>query len=222
MKEISVFDVIGPKMIGPSSSHTAGAVRIARVVNRMLDEPVRQARLHLYGSFAMTYRGHGTDRALVVGLLGMGTEDLRIRDAFEYAQRAGLSFTFLPDPEKKVKDSNTVEIEAASASGRSVQLVGVSTGGGNFRIDEIGGVQVSFTGEYHTLIIRQKDQPGIVKHISTCLSDSGINIAFMKLYREEKGKNAYTIVEADEPIDRAVLEKLREHRAILDVSLVEP
>ena len=221
MKEISVFDVIGPNMVGPSSSHTAGAVRIARVANRMLGEPVAAARFTLYGSFALTYRGLGTDRALVAGLLGMDTEDLRIRDAFEYAGRAGLSYEFIPDPEKKVSHPNTVGIEARSVSGHVVRLVGVSTGGGNVRIDEIGGVEVSFTGEYHTLIIRQRDLPGIIRHISTCLADSGINIAFMKLYREAKGQNAYTIVEADEPIDRTVLEKLREHPQILDVSLVE-
>ena len=221
MKQISAFDVIGPNMIGPSSSHTAGAVRIARVVRSMVDGPIASVVFHLYGSFAMTYQGHGTDRALLAGLLGMDTDDLRIRDSFYLAKKEGIEFSFVPDPDKKVEHPNTVDIDVTLKSGRRLMVTGVSTGGGSMRIDAINGVNVRFTGEFYTLVIEQDDQPGVIKHVSTCLSDHKINIAFMKVYREARGKKAYAIVEADQPIDPCVLTELSKSPLIFSVSLIE-
>lgn len=208
MKEISVFDVIGPNMIGPSSSHTAGALRIARAARGMTGLPIVSAEFRLYGSFAQTYQGHGTDRALVGGLLGYNTEDGRIRDSFAEAERQGMAITFIPDPNTPVSHPNTVDINLVSAMGERTNVTGISTGGGSMKITRINGVEVDFSGEYHTLIVEHIDQPGMVRHISGCLADYNINIAFMKLFREEKGQLAYAVVEADEPISPAAIDKI--------------
>lgn len=220
MKEISVFDVIGPNMIGPSSSHTAGAVRIALLVRKLIQGKVCKVKFILYGSFAQTYKGHGTDRALVAGILGMDTEDERIKDAFIYAKEAGLSYTFEPNTIKHTNHPNTVEIIVVDDRGETTSVVGASIGGGNIRIDQINGVDVEFTGEYCTMIIKQKDTPGVVAYITNALSEYHINIAFMRLYREEKGTFAFTIIETDEQIDEGVQDKIREHGSILSVRII--
>lgn len=220
MKEISIFDVIGPNMIGPSSSHTAGAVRIALLVRKLVQNEIREVKFILYGSFAQTYKGHGTDKALVAGILGMDTEDERIRDAFVYADRAGLKYTFEPNTVKHTDHPNTVEVIVTDEKGELTSVVGASIGGGNIRIDQINGVDVEFTGEYCTMIIKQQDTPGVVAHIANALSEYNINIAFMRLYREEKGAFAFTIIETDEHIDEGVQDKIREHASILNVRII--
>ena len=208
MKNISVFEVIGPNMIGPSSSHTAGALRIAQAALGMTARPIVAARFTLYGSFAQTYRGHGTDRALVGGILGYNTEDPRIRDSFAEAERRGIAIDFVADADTPVPHPNTVDIELTAAGGERIRITGVSTGGGAMKIVRINGVEVDFTGEYHTLIVEHIDQPGMVRHISGCLADHRINIAFMKLFREEKGQLAYAVVEADEPISSQAIDQI--------------
>lgn len=220
MKEISIFDVIGPNMIGPSSSHTAGALRIALMVRKLVQKPIREVKFILYGSFAQTYKGHGTDKALVAGILGMETEDERIKDAFTYAKEKGLNYIFEPNKVKHTDHPNTVEVIATDEQGELTTVVGVSIGGGNIRIDQINGVDVEFTGEYCTMIIKQNDTPGIVAHITQALSTYAINIAFMRLYRESKGTLAYTIIETDEAIDERVQDKIKENASILDVKII--
>ena len=220
MKEISVFEVIGPNMIGPSSSHTAGALRIARAAAGMIGEPIESVQFRLYGSFALTYRGHGTDRALLGGILGYDTEDERIRDSFLEANRRGIAYAFIPDAEKSVDHPNTVDITIAGTGGGTVYVTGVSTGGGNMKITALNGVAVDFTGEYHTLIVEHLDTPGMVRHISGCLADNQINIAFMKLFREEKGKLAYAIVEADEPITPRVINQIMDHSDVRSAKII--
>ncbi|MGL5675349.1 MAG: L-serine ammonia-lyase, iron-sulfur-dependent subunit beta [Cellulosilyticaceae bacterium] len=221
MKEISIFDVIGPNMIGPSSSHTAGALRIALMVYKLVEKPIKEVNFVLYGSFAKTYRGHGTDKALVAGILGMDTEDERIKDAFKYAEEAGLHFTFETVDSHAEVHPNTVEIIAKDTSGEVTTIMGASIGGGNIRIDKINGVEVEFTGEYTTLIIKQQDTPGIVAHITQVLTSYNINIAFMRLYREEKGSFAYTLIELDESVDSKVIEKMKEHPHIISVQTIK-
>lgn len=220
MKEISIFDVIGPNMIGPSSSHTAGAVRIALMARKLVQKPIIEVKFVLYGSFAQTYKGHGTDKALVAGILGMDTEDERIRDAFHYAKEAGLSYEFIPNEVKHMNHPNTVEIIAKDEKGDITTVIGASIGGGNIRIDQINGIDVEFTGEYCTMIIKQQDTPGVVAHITQALSEYNINIAFMRLYRESRGTLAYTIVETDELIDEGVQHKIRENPSILKVTII--
>ncbi len=220
MKEIGVFDVIGPIMVGPSSSHTAGALRIAAMVNRMANSPIEKVEFHLYGSFAQTYEGHGTDRALLGGILGFDTSDLRVRDSFELATQAGIDYTFIPDTETETEHPNTIFIRAYTKQGQKIAVTGESTGGGAIRITRINGIKVSFTGEYYTIIIEQDDAPGVITTITSIISEFRINIAYMRVFRQQKGGRAFAILEADEPIDEAVTAKLLACVYVRDVSII--
>lgn len=220
MKAISVFEIIGPNMIGPSSSHTAGALRIARVMYKLSSPNIKHVTFTLYGSFAKTYRGHGTDRALVAGLLGMNQEDERIKDAFRYAKEVDLSYDFKISESKHYKHPNTVEITVEDREGNHLSITGSSIGGGSISIDQVNGMEVFFTGEYYTLFITHRDKPGIVAHITECLSEYHINIAYMRLYRESKGEVASTIIEADEPLSEEVLEAIEANEAVYYAKLI--
>lgn len=220
MKEIGVFDVIGPIMVGPSSSHTAGALRIAAMVNRMANSPIVKVEFTLYGSFAQTYQGHGTDRALLGGILGFDTSDLRVRDSFQLADQAGVAYTFIPDAETETEHPNTITIRALTRQGQKISVTGESTGGGAIRITRINDIKVSFTGEYYTIVIEQDDAPGVITTITSIISEFGINIAFMRVYRQQKGGRAFAILEADEPIDEAVTAKLLSCVYVKDVSII--
>lgn len=222
MAFISVFDVLGPNMIGPSSSHTAGAAIIAYLAQKMIAPPLRRADFRLYGSFAKTYRGHGTDRALVGGILGFSADDERIRDSFALAKQQGLEFRFIPDETETDVHPNTVEIRMENAAGRVMTVRGESLGGGKVRIVGINGVKVDFTGEYNALIVVQRDKPGVVAHITKILSDRDVNIAFMRLFREQKGHTAYTIVESDQRLPEGVDALLLENPNITDVMVAQP
>lgn len=222
MAFISVFDVLGPNMIGPSSSHTAGAAIIAYLAQKMIAPPLRRADFRLYGSFAKTYRGHGTDRALVGGILGFSADDERIRDSFALAKQQGLEFRFIPDETETDVHPNTVEIRMENAAGRVMTVRGESLGGGKVRIVGINGVKVDFTGEYNALIVVQRDKPGVVAHITKILGDRDVNIAFMRLFREQKGHTAYTIVESDQRLPEGVDALLLENPNITDVMVVQP
>ncbi len=214
IKEISVFDVVGPNMIGPSSSHTAGALKIALIAGKLADSKIRKALFILYGSFAKTYKGHGTDRALLGGILGFRTEDPRIRDSFFYANQAGLEYQFEINETDRDMHPNTVDIALTSDNGTTVTCRGVSTGGGNCKIEKIDNIEVDLTGNYTTLLVRQRDTFGVVAYITSCLSEYQVNIAFMRLYRENKGKEAYTIIETDNDIPPELLKKIRLNREI--------
>lgn len=168
MSFISVFDVIGPNMVGPSSSHTAGACAIARLARQMNNGILKDVTFTLYGSFAKTYRGNGTDRALLGGIMGFAT------DVYP----------------------NTVDIRMENTDGHVMTVRGESIGGGKVRIVRINQVQVDFTEEFNAVIIIQQDRPGVAAHITKCLSDLNVNIAFMRIFRESKGETAYTIVES--------------------------
>ena len=222
MSFISVFDVLGPNMIGPSSSHTAGAAVIAYLAHKMIAPPLRKADFTLYGSFAKTYHGHGTDRALLAGVMGFAPDDLRIRDSFQIAQERGLQYSFRIDTATEVPHPNTVGITLAGADGHSVHVTGVSIGGGSVRLRELDGVEIDLSGEYDTIVVKQYDKPGVVAFITKTLSESGVNIAFMRLYRENRGKIAYTIVEADQPIHRETVRTIFEHPDIVAARRITP
>ncbi|MGJ4851229.1 L-serine ammonia-lyase, iron-sulfur-dependent subunit beta [Bacillota bacterium Meth-B3] len=191
-----VFDIIGPIMIGPSSSHTAGAARIGRVARRLLDEEPVRARIALYGSFAATARGHGTDRALVAGLLDMGVDDARIRDSFAHAEAAGLSFEFCEATGLRDAHPNTAVIEVEGRS-RKLTLRAASVGGGAIRVDELDALPVSFTGSAHTLIIVHCDQPGMIAQVSGLLAYQAVNIGQMQVFRQQLGGTAVMVIEVD-------------------------
>ena len=222
MSFISVFDVLGPNMIGPSSSHTAGAARIAYLAQKMIAGPLVRVEFILYGSFARTYRGHGTDRALLGGIMGFDTDDERIRDSFSIAQERGIDFSFTPNGEETEVHPNTVDIHMVNGSGQELTVRGESLGGGKARICRINQVEVDFTGEYSAAIVIHQDRPGVVAHITSVLSRHGVNIAFMRLFREGKGDIAYTIVESDGRLPEDVSEELRENENVHEVMIVQP
>ncbi len=221
MSFISVFEVLGPIMIGPSSSHTAGACAIAHLAQKMKSGSLKEVEFTLYGSFAKTYRGHGTDRALLGGIMGFSTDDARIRDSFEIAEERGISYRFIPNERETDVHPNTVDIRMVNDSGTQTTVRGESIGGGKVRIVRINQVQVEFTGEYNAVIIIQKDRPGVAAHITKLLSERGVNIAFMRLFRESKGEKAYTIVESDERLPEDITGKLLENPNIQEVMLVQ-
>ena len=220
---MNLFDILGPVMVGPSSSHTAGAVRIGHIARRLLgEETPRHAVITLSGSFAATGRGHGTDRALLAGIMGFGPEDLRIRDSFRIAQERGLEYRFHVDTVTTGLHPNTVGIALTGADGHTIHVTGVSVGGGSVRLRELDGVEIDLSGEYDTVVVKQYDKPGVVAYITKTLSDCGVNIAFMRLYRENRGKLAYTIVEADQPIKRETVHRIREHPDIIAARRITP
>ena len=220
-KEISLFDIIGPNMIGPSSSHTAGALRIASLGLRMVKHKIKHVKFVLYGSFATTYQGHGTDRALLGGILGYSTEDYRIRDSFSFAKEAGISYEFEPNTFKTVDHPNTVDIIITDIEGEVTSVTGVSVGGGRAVLININGVDIDLSGEYYTLVTKHKDLPGAVAGITNILSSFEINIAFMKLYRENKGSFAYCIIEADHPISKEVIGEMENMEHMISAYLIE-
>lgn len=221
MNFLSIFDVIGPNMIGPSSSHTAGAVSIALMARKLFAEEIKSVTFTLYGSFAKTYQGHGTDRALLGGILGFPTYDERIRDAFLHAKEMGVEYKYMIDDQTVTNHPNTADIDIVGVSGRKMSVRGESIGGGKMKIVRIDGIDVEFTGEYSTLIVRQIDKPGVVAHITQALSEQNVNIAFMRLFREDKGKTAYTVVESDEAIPEDVLDRIRQNQNVSNLMLIQ-
>lgn len=221
MSFISVFDVLGPNMIGPSSSHTAGAAVIAGVARKLIAPPLKKVEFTLYGSFAKTYRGHGTDRALLGGILGFDTDDVRIRDSFEIARQRGLEFAFIPNETEQDVHPNTADIRMENELGQVMAVRGVSLGGGKMKITRINGVEVDFTGEYSALIVIHQDTPGVVAHITHVLSEHNVNIAFMRLFREARGHTAYSIIESDGTLPESIPAQLQKNAHIRDVMLVQ-
>lgn len=193
---MNVFDIVGPVMIGPSSSHTAGAVRIGRIAGALLeDEPVR-AHIFLHGSFAKTYRGHGTDKALVAGIMGMAPSDIRIRQSLEIAKERGLKVVF-EKTELEGAHPNTAVIRLTDAKGCTVTVQGASVGGGNILISEINGMKVEVTGQQYTLLVLHRDVPGVIAHVTNYIAGQGVNIGNFKLTRSRRGETAMMTIELD-------------------------
>ncbi|GHU61457.1 L-serine dehydratase, iron-sulfur-dependent subunit beta [Clostridia bacterium] len=216
----SMFDIIGPNMIGPSSSHTAGALKIALLAYKMMKHPIKKVKFILYGSFARTYQGHGTDRALLSGILGFREDDARIRDSFEWAKKTKIEYEFQINTDRNDFHPNTVEIFVWDEQEKKMVIRGESIGGGAARIVQINQVDVALTGDYPTLLIQQKDEPGVLAYITQCLNKFHINIATVKLYRENKGKMAYTIIETDEKIPEDALILLEQCSQIATVQFL--
>ncbi|AVX20273.1 L-serine ammonia-lyase [Carboxydocella sporoproducens DSM 16521] len=218
---MNILDILGPVMIGPSSSHTAGAARIGRLAGIVLGEPPAAADFYLHGSFAETYQGHGTDRALVGGLLGFDTADERIRQSLELAAAAGISISFNRTDLGDVHP-NTVKAMVKGKSGKTIDLVASSIGGGNIRVVELLGFPVDFSGQFHTIIIPHRDRPGLIAAVSSLLAERGINIAQMKVTREQRGAEAIMIIEADQSCPTELVEQLAAIPDIRDVITVRP
>ena len=215
-----LFDVLGPVMIGPSSSHTAGAARIGYTAQKLLGEVPAKADIGLYGSFATTGKGHGTDRALVAGLLGLRPDDPRLPDSFALAEEQGMTFTIHP-VELRSAHPNTAVLTVESADGRKLELQAASTGGGRIRVDRLDGVEVSFTGIFNTLVVRHQDVAGELSRILNELSVSGVNIANMSLNRDRRGGAALTVVETDQKIPADALERIQALYGVLGATYYE-
>ena len=214
---INIFDMMGPVMVGPSSSHTAGAARIGNMGRTLLGEEVARADIGLYGSFAETGYGHGTDRALLAGLLGMKPDDLRIPNAYEEANRAGMAYSFRT-VELRDAHPNTALLELTGKSGKKLTLQASSIGGGAIVVNMIDGIDVNFTGDFNTLIVRNQDESGSVAAITSILSQVHINVANMSVNRHRRGGDALMVIETDQHIKPRQVEFLSELPGILSVT----
>ena len=214
---INIFDMMGPVMVGPSSSHTAGAARIGNMGRTLLGEEVARADIGLHGSFAETGYGHGTDRALLAGLLGMKPDDLRIPNAYEEANRAGMAYSFRT-VELRDAHPNTALLELTGKSGKKLTLQASSVGGGAIVVNKIDGIDVNFTGDFNTLIVRNQDESGSVAAITSILSQVHINVANMSVNRHRRGGDALMVIETDQHIKPRQVEFLSELPGILSVT----
>ncbi len=213
---MDIFDIIGPVMIGPSSSHTAGAARIGKVAGKILGAAAVRADIGLAGSFALTYKGHGTDKALIAGILGMNPDDERIRRSLDIARERGLDYSFR---EVKIPRAhpNTALLHLTAAGGAECTVEGASVGGGNIVINRLNGMETVFTGERDTFIIPHRDAPGTIAAVTGLLADSGINIGNFRLSRPNKGYQAVMTIEIDGELQTGIVERLKELPNIINV-----
>ena len=206
---LQVFDIIGPIMIGPSSSHTAGAVRIGKYARSVLGKRPVKAVIRFSGSFSKTYKGHGTDKAIVAGILGMDTDDSRIRNSMQIATEEGLDFRFIED-DIDGAHPNTAEITLTDADGRTALIQGCSIGGGNIIITKINDTEVSISGKSDTLVIPHDDVPGMIAVVTNILAEKGVNVHGFSLGRDRKGGIAVMTIEIDGNIDESINEAIME------------
>lgn len=216
---MNIFDILGPVMVGPSSSHTAGAVKIGYVAMHLLKEPVKNASIDFHGSFATTGIGHGTDRAMIAGLLGMKPDDIRIPDSLQWADKEGLTFQF---SNKNISDAhpNTAVLHLTGRNGRKLDIQAASLGGGRILINKLDGIDVNFSAEKPTLIVHNIDQPGHVARVTSMLSEKKVNIAAMQLYRDKRGGYAVMVIETDEPIPLKAIQWLEQLEGIIKVTYI--
>lgn len=218
MKFKSVFDIIGPTMVGPSSSHTAGAVRIGLVARSLFGGQPAQADIYLFGSFMETYKGHGTDVALVGGLLGYDTDDSRIESSLETAKNLGMRVNFIEMSEER-SHPNTALIDMADGD-TSISVEGVSIGGGKIEIVAINGFPINISGNYPTLLVFHKDTFGTIGKVANVLGEHSINVGSMHVARKEKGDQALMTCELDESVNAEIIEEIRKIPGIVTVSLM--
>ncbi len=217
---LDIFDILGPIMVGPSSSHTAGAVRIGNMARSLLGGEPKTAKIGLHGSFAETGPGHGTDRALVAGLLGMRPDDLRIPRSLELAEKEGLEVSFRK-VELKEAHPNTAVLSVSDGNGRTLELQAASTGGGRIRVDALDGIHVNFTGSFNTLIIRSIDVPGKLAEVTWILEHGSVNIANMNLWRAKRGGSVLMVIETDEKVSPKVRTLIGELENVTGVTYYE-
>ncbi len=221
---MGLFDIMGPVMIGPSSSHTAGAARLGRLVRQLIGGEIRRVTMYLHGSFATTYRGHGTDKALLAGILDMFPSDERLRESFRLAEEAGIQYAFIPTDLGEDYHPNTVKFVVETASGISHTIIGASIGGGQVLIREIDSLKVRFTGERPIIICRHEDHPGVISGISTLLYEAHINIGNMNVDRDQtRGSHtAQMYIEIDSLPTRELENQIRAIPGILNAMILLP
>jgi L-serine dehydratase len=216
---MNVFDIIGPVMTGPSSSHTAGAVRIGNAGRSVFGRKPERAVIKLYNSFSKTGKGHGTDKAVIAGILGFAPDDLRIADAYDEARKLGLDVSVEFLGENPFHHVNTVELVLEGKDER-MEIIGKSIGGGRVVITRINGYETEYSGDYDGLMTIHQDVPGVVSEVSGCLAKMDINIAFMRLYRTMKGSKVLMMIETDHPIPAEIKELLRNNPYIEKIAIL--
>lgn len=221
MSNFSIFDIVGPIMVGPSSSHTAGAARLAKLARLICGGEVIRVEFLLHGSFAKTYKGHGTDKALVAGILKMNPWDEELKYSFSIADKKGIEIIFTETDLGDVHP-NTVKFIITKKDGSISQITGSSIGGGNVLIFNIDGQSVEFRGDYPTLLTRHKDSPGVISKITTILYGKNINIGSMKVYRNSKGLQATMALETDNLIPEEIISKIKEIPEIEAIRVINP
>ncbi|UFU00990.1 L-serine ammonia-lyase, iron-sulfur-dependent subunit beta [Radiobacillus kanasensis] len=218
MKFKSVFDIIGPVMIGPSSSHTAGAARIGRAARHLFGKEPEWANIYFYGSFAKTYRGHGTDVATVGGLLDFDTDDTRMRDSIDLAKEKGMKIQFFED-EASTDHPNTARIKLGYKD-ETFELVGISIGGGKVEIIELNGFELHLSGNHPAILVMHNDRFGAIASVANILAKYEINIGRMEVSRKDVGKEALMTIEVDQNVDDNILEELKAADHILQISKI--
>lgn len=219
---MNIFDIIGPVMIGPSSSHTAGAVRLGRVANKLMNgSQPKSVRIELSGSFAKTYKGHGTDKALLAGILGYHSYSEEIRDIFAIAQAQGIHYEYIPTDIPNTHP-NTARIHVSCIDGTKCEVQGASIGGGNIRVDYIDGMKVDFTGERNTILVPHYDRPGVIAAVTNLMWQNykDVNIGNFKLSRPVKGGIAMMTIEIDGMPPAGMIEAIRSVENVTNVFLI--
>ena len=216
---MNIFDILGPIMVGPSSSHTAGAARIGLMTRKLLGTVPVKAKIDMYGSFASTGEGHGTDKALIAGLLGMEPDDMRIPKSFELAAEKGLEFSF-GEAALKGAHPNSVVIHVVGENGKEMDVQACSLGGGRIMINELDGIELNCTCEMPTIVVNHQDLPGRVAEVTTMLSMLSVNIATMSVFRDKRGGRAVMVVELDQELQSDVINILKNLKGIIKVTYI--
>lgn len=216
----SIFDILGPVMVGPSSSHTAGAVRMGLISRQLLGKQPKKATIYFHGSFAATGKGHGSDKAIIAGLLGMRPDDMRIPSSYEIARERGMDFTIEP---KEIRGAhpNTAKLILEADGVDQVEIQVCSIGGGRIKVTKLDGIEVNFNGESNTLIVRNIDQPGRVEEVATMLSEHEINIATMQVFRDKRGGCAVMVLETDQIVPAEAAASLESKEGIIKVTFLD-
>ena len=217
----NIFDILGPVMVGPSRSHTAGAAGRGLFAWQIFGRQPRKATVYLHGSFAATGKGHGTDKALIAGLLGMTPDDMRIPESFEIAKEEGMEFA-IESKDIKGAHPNTAQIVMEADGIPSMKIQAHSIGGGRIKVCKLDGIDVNFSGESYTLIIRNVDEPGRIKDVSEALTEYQINIATMQVFRDKRGGSAVMVVETDQVVPQEAIDNLENKSGIIRVKFLNP
>lgn len=217
----NIFDILGPVMVGPSSSHTAGAARIGLIARQLFGRQPERAKVYLHGSFAATGKGHGTDKALIAGLLGMLPDDMRIPQSFEIAKEEGMDFV-IENKDIKGAHPNTAQIIMEAEGVPAMKIQAHSIGGGRIKVCKLDGIDVNFSGESYTMIIRNVDETGRIMDVSAALTEDKINIATMQVFRDKRGGSAVMVVETDQVVPQEAIDNLESKPGIIRVKFLNP
>lgn len=219
MTEYSIFDIVGPVMIGPSSSHTAGAARIGKMAHHFSGDDILSVNFYLHGSFAKTYRGHGTDKALLAGVLGYSESDEHLKQAFDIADERGITYHFIEADLGDVHP-NSVKIEVDTLDGRKISIIGSSIGGGNIQIIQLNGIDLTISGEHPTIIAKHQSSKGVLLGITAIMTQYDNDVLFMSFYKKNKDGDGIIVVEVEDKVDKKVIDSIKCMPGITDVYLI--